>query len=157
MSRQHTIAAVFALCSGLGVAARPVPVLAQEGTLPVYARDRGPGVPASIFGTYLRYRELVIYPFFEYTLDNDREYQPKEFGLGPDVDFRGRFRGTSSQVFLGYGVTDWLALELEAAYLTAKLEKSPADTFATPAKFSPQVLCAKVRELLTPPVPPAAG
>jgi hypothetical protein len=27
----------------------------------------------------------VIYPFFEYTFDNNREYQPKEFRLGPDV------------------------------------------------------------------------
>jgi hypothetical protein len=47
--------------------------------------------------------------------------------------FRGRFRGTSSQLFIGYGVTDWLALELEGAYITAKLTKSPSDTFATPA------------------------
>jgi hypothetical protein len=84
-------------------------------------------------GTSLRRRELVIYPFFEYTQDNNREYQPKEFRLGPEIDFRGRFRGTSSQLFLGYGVNDWLALELEAAYLTAKLEKSPSDTFAMPA------------------------
>lgn len=30
-------------------------------------------------------------------------------------------------------MTDWLALELEAAYLTARLAKSPSDTFAMPA------------------------
>lgn len=53
--------------------------------------------------------------------------------MGPDVDFRGRFRGTSSQLFVGYGVSDRIGVELEAAYVTARLEKSPADTFATPA------------------------
>jgi hypothetical protein len=132
MTRQRVTATGFALCSCLVSALRPALALGQAETLPAYTRDRGAGVPASIFGTYLDRRELVIYPFFEYTLDNNREYQPKEFALGPDVDFRGRFRSSSSQVFLGYGVTDWLALELEAAYLTAKLQKSQNDTFATP-------------------------
>jgi len=106
---------------------------AQADRLLSYLADRGLGVPASLFGTYLVPRELVIYPFFEYTLDNDREYQPQEFGAGPDVDFRGRFRGTSTQLFLGYGVSDRIALELELAYVTATLDKSPADTFPTPA------------------------
>ncbi len=30
------------------------------------ARDRGPGVPLSIVGTYIRNGELILYPFFEY-------------------------------------------------------------------------------------------
>jgi hypothetical protein len=78
MTRQHAIARGFAFCSCLGAALRPALALAQADTLPAYARDRGAGVPASIFGTYLGRRELVIYPFFEYTFDNNREYQPKE-------------------------------------------------------------------------------
>jgi hypothetical protein len=99
---------------------QPAPAPAQADTLPPRLADRGPGIPASLFGTYLGPRELVIYPFAEYTLDDDREYQPEEFGVGPDVDFRGRFRGTSSQLFVGYGVSDRIALEVEAAHVTAR-------------------------------------
>ena len=133
MTGQHLVAIGLAAVPVSGPPLRPAPALAQADSLPAYARDRGSGVPASIFGTYLRRRELVIYPFFEYTLDNNREYQPQQTGVGPDVNFRGRFRGTSSQVFVGYGVTEWLALELEGAYVSARLEKSPNDTFVTAA------------------------
>lgn len=132
MTHRHATAALplFAALAftdpGLLVAQEP----GDSGRL----RDRGPGVPASIFGTYIRHGELVVYPFFEYTHDANREYQPVEFGVGPDVDFRGRFRGTSSQLFVGYGVTDWLAVELEGAYVTARLDKSASDSFATPSR-----------------------
>ena len=35
--------------------------------LPVYLRDRGRNViPTSMFGTYVKPGELLIYPFFEY-------------------------------------------------------------------------------------------
>ena len=107
--------------------------LPQESGLPAYLRDRGTGVPASIFGTYIRRGQLLVYPFFEYALDNNREYQPFEFGLGPGVDFRAKFHSYAGQIFVGYGVTDWLAIELEGSYLSAHFEKSPQDTFATPA------------------------
>jgi hypothetical protein len=112
---------------------RTAPAQAPLDTLPAHLADRGTGIPASLFGTYLRPGELVVYPFVEYTVDNDREYQPEEFGVGPDVDFRGRFRGTSSQLFLGYGLSDRVAIELEAAYVTARLDKSPTDAFPTPS------------------------
>jgi len=135
MSRQHLIHALFSLSAALGAAARPVPAPAQTDAPAVHARDRGPGVSSSLFGTYLREGELVIYPFFEYTRDNNREYQPVEFGAGPAVDFRGRFRGTATQLFLGYGLTDWLALEFEAAYLTATFHKSPSDPNPTPTRL----------------------
>jgi hypothetical protein len=131
--RPPASAAALVLSVCLGAALRPGPALGQADSLAPWLADRGPGIPASLFGTYLRSGELVVYPFFESTLDNDREYQPEEFGLGPDVDFRGRFRGTSNQLFVGYGVSDRIAVELEAAYVTARLEKSPADSFATPA------------------------
>lgn len=42
-----------------------VPVHAQDQPVD-RARDRGDGVPVSIFGTYIRPREIVVYPFFEY-------------------------------------------------------------------------------------------
>jgi hypothetical protein len=107
---------------------------AQEASLPAYLSDRGTGIPTSQTGTYVRKGELLIYPFFEYALDNDREYRPDQFGVGPDVDFRGKYRASEFGLFIGYGVTEWLALELEASSLRARLDKSPSDTFPTPAR-----------------------
>ena len=55
-------------------AAEPPPSRIQpapDPPLPVYLRDRGTGVSTSMFGTYVRRRELLVYPFFEYYLDND--------------------------------------------------------------------------------------
>jgi hypothetical protein len=121
----------IAAVSGLAWPGR-AQVVAQDSGLPRFLRDRGTGVPASIFGTYIRRGELLVYPFFEYARDQNREYQPKEFGLGPDVDFRGQFRSYAGQLFLGYGVTDWLAVEFEASVINARLEKSPRDTSAVP-------------------------
>ncbi|HEV8176204.1 MAG TPA: hypothetical protein VGP44_00805, partial [Gemmatimonadales bacterium] len=100
---------------------------AQADSLPRYLRDRGPGIPASIFGAYIAKGQLLVYPFFEYTRDHNREYNPSEFGLPLNQDFRGRFRSTAEQLFIGYGVTDWLAIEVEFAHLHATLEKDPAD------------------------------
>jgi hypothetical protein len=109
---------------------------AQNTLEPGYLRDRGPGVASSLTGIYIRKGELLIHPFFEYVRDDNREYQPREFGLGPDVDFRGRSRRRAGQLFVGYGVTDWLALEFEGAYLRETLSKSARDTFPTPAKIA---------------------
>jgi len=66
------------------------PVFAQE-ELPSYLKDRGPGVASSMFGTYVRGGDLIIYPYREYYLDNNREYKPLELGYGLDEDFRSRY------------------------------------------------------------------
>ena len=113
-----------------------VPASAQTEDLPVYLQDRGTGIPTSMFGTYIRKHELLIYPFFEYYLDDDLEYKPEELGYGLDEDFRGKYRATEVLIFLGYGVTDWLAVEFEAAlHIDASLEKAPEDVSGTPAKI----------------------
>ncbi|HEU4364810.1 MAG TPA: hypothetical protein VFT13_05025 [Candidatus Krumholzibacteria bacterium] len=89
-----------------------------------------------MFGTYIRKHELLIYPFFEYYLDDDLEYKPEELGYGLDEDFRGKYRATETLIFLGYGITDWLAVEFEAAlHIDASLEKAPEDASGTPAKI----------------------
>jgi hypothetical protein len=110
------------------------PGFTQEN-LPHYLQDRGTGIATSLFGTYINKGELLVYPFFEYSRDHDREYQPAQFNLGSDQDFLARYHGYSGQIFLGYGLTDWLAFEIEAAYLSATFEKSPNDTSAVPAKI----------------------
>jgi hypothetical protein len=88
-----------------------------------------------MFGTYIREGELLVYPFFEYYLDNNLEYKPSELGYGLDQDFRGKYRATEGLIFLSYGISDWLAVEFEAAIIKARLETSTADTSAAPDKI----------------------
>lgn len=100
-----------------------------------WLRDRGPGLATSMFATGIERRQLIIYPFFEYYRNNDEEYSPEELGYGLDEDYRGRFRASEGLIFLGYGITDWLAVELEAAVITAQLETAPEDPTAIPDRI----------------------
>lgn len=104
---------------------------AEEESAP-HLRDRGPGVATSMFGTYVREGELLVYPFFEWYADSDYEYKPSELGYGLDVDHRGRYRASEGLLFLAYGIGRDVAVELEAAMITAELEKSPSDPSALP-------------------------
>jgi hypothetical protein len=106
-----------------------------EPLLPSYLEDRGTGVATSMFGTYIRRGELIIYPFFEHDRNDSFEYKPEEFGFQGDVDFFGRYRGNEWLLFLAYGLTEDLAVELEAAAIDASLEKSPADPSDLPARI----------------------
>ena len=97
------------------------------------SRDRGPGIPTSMFGTYIQRGEFLLYPFFEYYHDKDAEYSPDELGYGLDADYRGPYRASEALLFFGYGVSDRLALELEAAVISAKQTKAPDDPSGMPA------------------------
>ncbi len=109
--------------------------LAQE-ELPDYLRDRGEGVATSMFGTYISKGELLVYPFYEYVRDGNAEYEPVEFGFGLAQEFRGELWEHEALIFLGLGITDWLAFEFEAAvYTEAQIRKSANDTSAMPAKL----------------------
>lgn len=108
---------------------------AQEETPPVYLKDRGTGMPTSMFATYVRRGELLMYPFFEYYLDNDMEYSPAELGYGLDRDFLGKYRAAEGLIFVSYGIFDWLAIELEAAVIQASLETSADDPSGVPSKL----------------------
>ena len=117
------IAAVLLMCP---------PALAQSQapgqTVPDRRRDRGDGLPTSMFGTYISKGELLVYPFFEYYRDGNFEYSPFEFGVpGDEVEFRGKYRAREGLIFLAYGFTDMVAVEFEAAVISASLEKSASD------------------------------
>ena len=62
-------------------------IIAQNSP-PPFLNDRGTGIPTSLFGTFIKKGELMVYPFFEYTIDHNLEYQPAQYGLGVDEDFR---------------------------------------------------------------------
>lgn len=126
------LAALLAMGGTLCVAAFPLTLEAQER--PPYLRDRGTGVATSMFGTYVRKGELLLYPFFEWYSDHNLEYKPEEFGHVGGEDYRGRYRASEGLIFLGYGVTDNLALELEVAMISAELRKAPNDPSTMPSK-----------------------
>ncbi len=131
--RRNSIVLTLCALSALALAT-PVPAGAQD--LPFYLSDRAGGTPTSMFGTYIRKGELVLYPFFEYYLDHNAEYSPNEFGFALDEDYRGKFRASEGLVFLGYGLTDRVVLELEAAVIHASLWRSPDDPTAMPDKWT---------------------
>lgn len=132
----HAGAVWLALAAAAATATiAPPPASAAEDNVPRHLSDRGPGQPTSMFGTYIRKGELLVYPFFEYYLDNDAEYKPAELGYELEQDFRGKFRASEGLIFLGYGFTDWLAMEFEAAIISASLEKADDDPSATPARI----------------------
>jgi hypothetical protein len=126
----------LAFIFALAIEMVPGPAAAQESdSLPAYLRDRGTGIPTSMFGSYVRPGELLLYPFFEYYRDHNAEYSPDDFGFGLDQDFRGRYRAYEGLIFVGYGLTDWLAIEFETAYIKATLHTAPEDPTAVPDKI----------------------
>lgn len=103
---------------------------------PPYRADRGPGVATSMFGTYIRGGELLVYPFVEHYRDRNFEYKPSEFGFAGEVDHRGRYRASEALFFVAYGLTDDLAIELEGAAVRASLDKAASDPSAVPARIA---------------------
>ena len=90
----------------------------------------------SIFGTYVRESELLVYPFYEYYYDSNIEYEPFDFGFPSKQEFRGQYQAHEFLIFVGYGVSDRLALEIEAGVITATLSKSENDTSALTPEFT---------------------
>jgi hypothetical protein len=131
---------MFTMFSAAAAAQTPAPAprpssgqADPNAALPAYLRDRGTGVPTSMFGTYVRKGELLVYPFFEGYHDSDLEYTPAELGFNGDTEYRGRYRAAEGLIFLGYGITNNLAVEFEAAVISASLRKAATDTSAAPS------------------------
>ena len=90
------------------------------------------GIRTSMIETYVQPGQFLIYPFYAYSWDHNFEYQPSMFGIALDQDFEGTYRTNEVQLFLAYGVTDWLALELEGSQIAADFTKDPSDASGTP-------------------------
>ena len=105
--------------------------------VPTWLADRGEGIPTSLFGTYVREKELLFYPFYEYTKYKNYEYSPKDFKVSnSDREFFGKATIHEALIFLAYGFTDSLALEFEsAAYTRADFTKDPTDNTAVPSRL----------------------
>jgi hypothetical protein len=122
----------------------PAPALAQQvsdSELTTWRqRDRGPGQPTSMFGTYIRRGEWLVYPFIEKYTDKNLEYSPDEFGYPLDADFRGEYDATEALLFMAYGFTNRLALEFEIAVIEAEVKKDPSDPTGFPAQLEEEGL-----------------
>lgn len=127
----------FKLARVLGIAFAALVSGGEAGAqeLPLHLRDRGTGVKASQFGTYVREGELLVYPFFEWYYDSNLEYKPSDFGFSGGQDFRGRYHASEGLLWFGYGIAPDLALEFEAAVITARLQKSPQDLSSMPSEL----------------------
>lgn len=105
-------------------------------------RDRGPGIPTSLFGTYIEPGQWMVYPFVEYEKNNDEEYTPIELGyprpgFTGEEEYLGDFTQKEAVLFIGYGINESLAFEFEAElYASATLDKSPLDTSPVPARLT---------------------
>ena len=130
MIRPHRIAAATVL----GMSSLTIALVAQE--LPASLHDRGRGVRTSEFQTYIERGQFFLLPSVSYVRDHNLEYSPLDWGYGTQVDLRGTFHSSQAGLFLAYGVTDWLAVELEGSYLSAHFERSPSDTTATPSTIN---------------------
>jgi hypothetical protein len=127
----HRVALAFVLALA---AAHPAAAQQPAESAPWLA-DRGPGLPTSMFGTFIQKGELIVYPFFEAYVDDDYEYKPEELGAPGDVDYRGRYRAKEGLVLLAYGVSDRIAVEFEIAGISATLDKAPDDPSSLPARI----------------------
>lgn len=103
----------------------------QEEDKP-FLRDRGSGIPTSMFGTYVEKGDIILYPFYEYYYDKDFEYEPFEFGYGLETEYRGKYTANEGLLYFGAGLSDWVMIEMEAAIISGKLEKDPNDISAMP-------------------------
>ena len=115
-----------------GVAA---PARAQE---PAYLADRGDGIRTSLLATYIRPKEFVFYPFYEYTRKTNFEYKASDFGYVGGTDFDGG-RKTEREflVYFGYAFSDSLMIEFESAlHNKAEFRKAANDTTGLPAQIN---------------------
>ena len=124
----------------LAIVLLPAHAAVAEEPLPDFLQDRGPGIPTSQFGTYIEHGQWMVYPFYEYSSNNDEEYDPREFGFPrPGAVGEEEFFGEGTQheavLFIAYGLSETLAIEFEAElYASATLDKSALDTSPLPAR-----------------------
>lgn len=113
----------------LAVLLVPTHALSAENPLPYYLNDRGEGVTTSLFGTYIKKQELLVYPFYEYIKSDKEEYHGSELGGVGETDFLGKIEEHEFGLFIAYGLSEDMALEFEAIlYGDITFDKALNDT-----------------------------
>lgn len=98
---------------------------AQDTGLPDYLADRGDAIRTSLLATYIRPREFIFYPFYEYTRTSNFEYKATDLNLVGDVDYLGKKVDQEYLVYLAYAWNDSWMFEFESA-LHASVEFTKA-------------------------------
>lgn len=93
------------------------------------AWKRTGGVPTSLPGVYVERNQILFHNAARYYQLKRFEYTPDEQGRAIDRDFFGRYSTWERLLYFGYGLTNGLAVEMEATVVSdAVLETSPQDT-----------------------------
>jgi hypothetical protein len=110
---------------------------AQDTGLPDYLADRGDAIRTSLLATYIRPKEFIFYPFYEYTRTTNWEYKASDLKLVGDVDYLGKKVDQEYLVFLAYAWNDSWAIEFESAlHASVEFTKAPNDPVtAVPQKI----------------------
>jgi hypothetical protein len=122
MTRSNLSVALGALL-GVVLTTNAPAARAQE---PAYLADRGDGIRTSLLATYIRPREFIFYPFYEYTRTSNYEYKASDLGFVGETDYQGRKVDQEYLIYLGYAFNDSWMLEFESA-LHASVKFSKAD------------------------------
>lgn len=128
------IVAVAALFAGLFAApadAQLGPVVPEPGSVPEYLQDRGTGIYTSMFGTYVRKGEWLVYPFYEYVTNKEDEYHGSELGYTGEIDYLGEVVEHEYLLYVAHGFTEDLMVEVEGALYTTKTLKRASDDTTT--------------------------
>lgn len=138
--RSTKISSMAAYLAAIVLASGAQPCRAAEPAgLPGYLSDRGDGIPTSLLGTYIREKEFLFYPIYEYTRSRNFEYSPKDFGLRgfrEDDEFFGKAVEREVLVFFAYAFNDSLAIELESAlHSSVDFRKAANDNTAVPDRL----------------------
>ena len=104
-------------------------------SLPPHLRDRDGGLVTSALGTYVRERELLVFPFARYSRDSDIEYDPNEFGFSAPTEYLGHYDSSEVGALLAYGWNDRVAVEFQAAASRATLETATEDNSGMPDRL----------------------
>lgn len=135
MARRNCLIVTVFLLAGI-LTTQPSGAAEEPTGLPYYLYDRGDGIPTSLFGTYIRPKEFLVYTFYEYTHSSKFEYKPKDLGFTGDRDFFGKAYEHEFLVFLAYAFNDSLAFEFESAlYSTIDFRKASSDGSDVPRRI----------------------
>lgn len=100
-----------------------------------FLKDRGPGIPTSMWGTYISKGEIILYPFYEYYYDKNAEYKPSDFGHDVAIDYRGLYKAHEGLIYAGFGISHSLMFEMETSVISARQYKSADDNSTMPAYY----------------------
>lgn len=94
------------------------------------------GVATSLLGTFIYKSQHILYALYEYEINEESEYTPRELGYTGNQEFLGKSTLHEALIFYSYGLSDYLAIEMEAAlYTNEKLERDSADMSGIPDKI----------------------